>query len=244
MKKSPHRKSHKHGDGCFSPNRRHGASLTFLIWPGLSLRRCISAKTSHACFIQIPTFCALVQKRWSPRNAMSATPRLRSGFPATPGTTAPRRHSRLQESPTTPSSVSSAGGSSTRSPRLPQAPENVTASQAGSQPVIPLTILDGPQQRFYAFGIYVLLWAWKLYDWLQVVEDGDASWALFLKWILIDFAFLFGLPELRIPWLELSQFLVTGIFTSHLIVNYMLMFNIPVRIFSVLPLPLTPVLIL
>jgi nucleoporin POM152 len=72
------------------------------------------------------------------------------------------------------------------------------------------------------------LWAWKLYDWLQVVEDGDSSWGLFLKWIFIDFIFLFGLPELRIPWLELSQFAVVTIFSAQLVVNYMLMFNIPV----------------
>lgn len=73
----------------------------------------------------------------------------------------------------------------------------------------------------------MLLWAWKLYDWLQVIEDGDSSWWLFLKWIFIDFAFLFGLPELRIPWLELSQFTVTTLFAGHVVLNYMLMFNIP-----------------
>lgn len=126
------------------------------------------------------------------------------------------------------SSVSSSiAGASTRSPTLPLAPENVTAQSLTAQPVIPLTLLDAPQQRLYAFGFYMLLWAWKLYDWLQVVEDGDSSWWLFLKWILIDFVFLFGLPELRIPWLELSQAVVTGVFTSHLVLNYMLMFNIP-----------------
>jgi hypothetical protein len=91
-----------------------------------------------------------------------------------------------------------------------------------------LTLLDAPQQRLYAVGVYVLLWAWKLYDWLKVVEDGEVSWALFLKWVLIDFAFLFGLPELRIPWLELSQFAVLSAFSAHVILNYFLMFNIPV----------------
>jgi nucleoporin POM152 len=117
---------------------------------------------------------------------------------------------------------------------LPQAPESSRPQTAVSQPVIPLTVLDAPQQRLYAFGVYVLLWAWKLYDWLQVVEDGDSSWFLFLKWIFIDFAYLFGVPELRIPWLELSQPVVTTIFSLHLILNYMLMFNIPVS-FPVLP---------
>ncbi|KAL2210754.1 hypothetical protein CC79DRAFT_530041 [Sarocladium strictum] len=155
---------------------------------------------------------------------MSSTPRLRSGFPATPGTS---RRRTPQETPTSvSSSVSSNRGSTTKSPTLPLAPENVPQS-TGSEPVIPLTVLDAPQQRLYASLFYLLLWAWKLYDWLQVVEDGDSSWGLFLKWIFIDFIFLFGLPELRIPWLELSQFAVVTIFSAQLVINYMLMFNIP-----------------
>lgn len=159
---------------------------------------------------------------------MNATPRLRSGYPSTPGTAAPRRN--IQETQETPSAVGSVNSEKalTKSPALPLAPEQATRQSQPGQPVIPLTLLDAPQQRFYAFAVYVLLWAWKLYDWLQVVEDGDSSWWLFFKWIFIDFAFLFGLPELRVPWLELSQLLVTSVFTSHLIINYMLMFNIPV----------------
>ena len=156
---------------------------------------------------------------------MSETPRLQGGFPATPATAAARR--RNQDTPTSAGSASSARGS-TRSPKLPLAPENASARSAAPSPVIPLTVLDAPQQRLYAFGVYALLWAWKLYDWLQVVEDGDTSWWLFLKWIFIDFAFLFGVPELRIPWLELSQPVVTTVFSAHLVMNYMLMFNIPV----------------
>ncbi|KAJ4197376.1 hypothetical protein NW767_001388 [Fusarium falciforme] len=155
----------------------------------------------------------------------ASTPRLRSGFPATPATTARRYHDQ-QQTPTSTGSTSSA--KAPRSPALPLAPENVQAHAAASQPVIPLTVLDAPQQRLYAFGVYVLLWAWKLYDWLQVLEDGDTSWFLFLKWIFIDFAFLFGVPELRIPWLELSQPVVTTVFSLHLVLNYMLMFNIPI----------------
>lgn len=161
---------------------------------------------------------------------MSETPRLQGGFPATPATAAARRRHH-QETPTSAASTSSARGS-TRSPKLPLAPENAAAGAAAPQPVIPLTVLDAPQQRLYAFGVYALLWAWKLYDWLQVVEDGDISWWLFLKWIFIDFAFLFGIPELRIPWLELSQPVVTTVFSAHVVMNYMLMFNIPVRIMS------------
>ncbi|EQL01162.1 nucleoporin [Ophiocordyceps sinensis CO18] len=156
---------------------------------------------------------------------MSATPRLRSGYPSTPATAS--RRNPPQETPSGAGSVSSTADSAKSPPTLPLAPENA-ASRAGSrQPIIPLAFLDAPQQRLYAFGVYALLWAWKLYDWLQVVEDGDSSWWLFLKWIFIDFAFLFGLPELRIPWLELSQVVVTTCFASHLVLNYMLMFNIP-----------------
>lgn len=160
---------------------------------------------------------------------MSSTPRLRSGFPGTPGPVARQRQNKVQDTPASASSVSSAGGS-TRSPTrtLPLAPENAQPNPE-SQPVIPLTVLDGPQQRSYAVLVYLLLWGWKGYDWLQVVEDGDSSWWLFLKWILIDFAFLYGLPELRIPWLELSQLAVTSTFLTHLVINYMMMFNIPVR---------------
>lgn len=158
---------------------------------------------------------------------MSATHRLRSGFPATQ-TAATRR--RLQDDNEPPADAFSSKLGLNRNPKLPLAQEKAAPRISNTQPVIPLTLLDAPQQRLYAFAVYVLLWAWKLYDWLQVVEDGDASWWLFLKWILIDFVFLFGLPELRIPWLELSQLVVTAVFASHLVTNYMLMFNIPVRL--------------
>lgn len=161
----------------------------------------------------------------------TSTPRLRSGFPATPA--ANRRHNN-QQTPSSAGSPSYGKGSTTRSPSLPLAPESTRPQTTVSQPVIPLTVLDAPQQRLYTFGFYALLWAWKLYDWLQVVEDGDSSWFLFLKWIFIDFAFLFGVPELRIPWLELSQPVVTTIFSLHLVLNYMLMFNIPVSLPNIL----------
>lgn len=157
---------------------------------------------------------------------MNATPRLRSGFPATPGSVQ-RRDLSQQETPDTIRSVSSAGGS-VKSPTLPLAPENAPANAGSSQPLIPLTILDAPQQRLYAFAVYVLLCSWKLYDWLEVTEDGEGSWSTFAKWIIIDFAYLFLLPELRIPWLEFSQSVVTGIYAAHVIVDWFLMFLVPV----------------
>ncbi|PTB44707.1 uncharacterized protein TrAFT101_003251 [Trichoderma asperellum] len=158
---------------------------------------------------------------------MSATPRLRSGFQSTPYP-ANRRRPDYDDDESPPLSKFISTAASNRAAKLPAAPESAAPrSTTGNAPVIPLTLLDAPQQRLYAFAVYILLWAWKLYDWLQVIEDGNASGWLFLKWILIDFAFIFGLPELRIPWLELSQLVVIGAFASHVVTNYMLMFNIP-----------------
>lgn len=112
--------------------------------------------------------------------------------------------------------------------RLPTAPQAGASTASNARPVIPLTILDAPTQRLYAVGIYVALFAWKLYDWAQVVEEDTESFWLFLKWIAIDCAFLFGLPELRIPWLELSQPFVVVAFFFHAVFDWMLMFNLGV----------------
>ncbi|KAK0648810.1 hypothetical protein B0T16DRAFT_371410 [Cercophora newfieldiana] len=110
---------------------------------------------------------------------------------------------------------------------LPVAPQQGARSTAsGSAPVIPLHIVDAPTQRFYAFGLYVALLAWKFYDWAGLVEENAESFWLFLKWIAIDCVFLFGLPELRIPWLELSQPFVVVAFFAHAVFDWMLMFNV------------------
>ncbi|EFW99723.1 nuclear envelope pore membrane protein [Grosmannia clavigera kw1407] len=102
------------------------------------------------------------------------------------------------------------------------------ASPPRNGPVIPLDIIDAPTQRFYALAFYVGLLAWKGYDWVQLLEDNSGSFWLFLKWICIDFVLLFGLPELRIPWLELSQPVVVVLFLGHVVLDYVLMFNIGV----------------
>lgn len=94
--------------------------------------------------------------------------------------------------------------------------------------MIPLRILDAPSQRFYALGLYLALTAYKIYDWVQLVEEDTESFWLFLKWIAIDMAFLFGLPELRIPWLELSQPFVVALVFCHAIFDWMFMFNVGV----------------
>ena len=131
------------------------------------------------------------------------------------------------------SSYGSANGSQKRRSILPEAPE-ANPIPTARQPVIPLTTLDAPTQRFYIIAIYVALQGWKLYDWMHVVENHEASFALLLKWSLIDFAFLFGVPELRIPWLELSQPAVLTLYTLHFMADYVFMFNVTV---CSLPLP-------
>jgi nucleoporin POM152 len=101
-------------------------------------------------------------------------------------------------------------------------------SIARSEPLIPLTLLDAPSQRFYALALYIALFGWRLYDWGKLVEDGADSFWLFMKWVAIDAAFLYALPELRIPWLEWSSTIVTGLFLAHALLNGILMFRIPV----------------
>jgi nucleoporin POM152 len=152
-----------------------------------------------------------------------ATPRrVTGGYPQTPSTVVPPRARRSE-----PAVSTSMATPQPKPAPLPVVP-SATRPNNGSQPVIPLTLIDAPQQRFYAFASYVLLLGLRLLDWKRLAEDDEASWALFLKWVVIDLVFLFGLPELRIPWLELSQPVVMTAFVFHAIINWMLMFNIPV----------------
>lgn len=164
---------------------------------------------------------------------MNETPRQRTGgFPLTPGASSTARGPQKRQAPLSPpdsSPLSSSQASDRKgaSP-LPLAPESAPRTSP-SEPVIPLTLLDGPQQRFYAAAVYLGLWAWKLYDYVQLVEDETSSVWLFLKWVSLDMFFLFGLPELRIPWLELSSSTVWATWAFHSFVNWLLMFNIGVR---------------
>ncbi|OAA56959.1 nuclear envelope pore membrane protein [Niveomyces insectorum RCEF 264] len=100
------------------------------------------------------------------------------------------------------------------------------AGEEPSGPVISLDVIDAPTQRFYAVALYIGLMAWKGYDWVQLMDDNAESFWLFLKWVGLDFLFLFGLPELRVPWLELSQPFVIFLFLCHAVTDYLLMFNI------------------
>ncbi|KAI1363525.1 hypothetical protein F5Y08DRAFT_340596 [Xylaria arbuscula] len=113
-----------------------------------------------------------------------------------------------------------------RPSNLPQAPENDTTAAPESQPLIPLTVIDAPTQRFYAAAIYVALCAWRLYDYVQV-QDNGAHASYFFKWAFIDAVYLFALPHFRIPWLELSSEFILGVFLVTVVGDWWLMYNIP-----------------
>lgn len=158
---------------------------------------------------------------------MNATPRVSAGgFPRTPGTAAPRDRDR---NPPDHRPDHHEPHPATR-PRttLPPAPENITQPGPANRPLIPLNIIDAPSQRFYAAAIYVALLAWRFYDWVQMLEDNGSSFYFFSKWTLFDFIYLFTLPSLRIPWLELASPVVLAIFSLHFLFNWLLMFNVPV----------------
>lgn len=149
---------------------------------------------------------------------MSGTPRLRSSYPSTPGS--------VRQTPaargTPPSNKPG------RSP-LPDLPDAANAPPPTHMPVIPVTLIDAPSQRMYALAIYGLLLVWRLYDWWTLVEEETSSFALFFKWAFIDSAYTFGVPLLRIPWLEWSETTSAILALAHTLINGMLMFRIPVR---------------
>lgn len=158
-------------------------------------------------------------------DAMNATPRRVTGaYPATPGTNIRGR------APPTPPTDGLQRQTPPRQPQqhLPEAPLARGPEASAPDPVIPLNVLDAPTQRFYAFGVYVVLLSWKLYNWVTVVEDGAESFWLGLKWAFIDIMFIFGLPELRIPWLEPSWGFMLFTSIAHVIFDFVLMLNIGV----------------
>lgn len=149
---------------------------------------------------------------------MDRTPRLRSSFPLTPRST--------RQSPK--NTESSRDVISATAP-LPDLPGTAPGVATPGDPVIPVNLVDAPSQRFYALGLYGLLLVWKLYDRWTLIEAETSSLLLFAKWVLIDLAFLFGVPLLRIPWLEWSESTSTSIFLVHALLNGLLMFRVPVR---------------
>ncbi len=175
---------------------------------------------------------------------MNATPRVRSGaFPQSPATVRAGRGAPPTPSPSPPAEARDRAYAGPRplfaSARPPRSAipgiDGVSRSAAATAaappparpgPLISVDLLDAPTQRLYVLAIYAVLLSWKIYDWVQLIEDNAESFWIFAKWIGIDFAFLFGLPELRIPWLELSQPAAIVFFLGHVAMNYMLMFNV------------------
>lgn len=99
-------------------------------------------------------------------------------------------------------------------------------------PFIPFETIDAPSQRLYVAAFYLALWLWRFYDFSLLQQEQEESFWLFLKWISIDGAFLFGLPSLRIPWLEWTGFTMTILFFAHGILDGMLMFRIPIPLIA------------
>ena len=147
-------------------------------------------------------------------DAMNGTPRLRSAFPTSP-----------QKNPNISSSSSPApvqNGSKVASPS-----PNSTAGDE-DPPLIPFDVLDGPSQRFSVAVAFALLAVWRLYDrHLAQTEAREALW-FFMKWIVIDSAFIFGLPRLRVPWLQWPPWVTYTLFLMLAALDAMLMFDVGV----------------
>lgn len=148
---------------------------------------------------------------------MDGTPRLRSAYPSTPSS----NHKQDGQS-------ASASGSWTPSSSLPFLSNVATDENA---PLIPVRVLDAPSQRLYVAFFYLGVTVWRFYDYFRVVsDDADSLW-LFMKWVAIDSIVLYGLPGLKIPWLQWSSSTMTLLFVSHAIMSAIMMFRIPVHLF-------------
>ena len=144
---------------------------------------------------------------------MNGTPRLRSAFPSTPST-----------------NKDGAQNASTKDSWSATKPQSSIQTSPGNQnaPLIPFSVLDAPSQRLYISILYLGLTTWRLYDFFAVISDDNESLWLFMKWVAIDSAVLYGLPGLRIPWLQWSSSTTMMLVFLHGIVNAILMFRIPV----------------
>ncbi|KAL8797600.1 MAG: hypothetical protein Q9195_000417 [Heterodermia aff. obscurata] len=145
---------------------------------------------------------------------MNETPRLRSAFPSTP------------QSKKKPERQSASASGSWTSPSIQKAVNTLVADS--NDPLIPVRLLDAPSQRLYIAFFYLGLTVWRLYDYFRVLSDEADSLWLFMKWVLIDSVVLYGLPGLRIPWLQWSSSTMTLLFVSHAMLNAILMLRIPI----------------
>ena len=145
---------------------------------------------------------------------MSETPRLRSAWPATPQS---RQKAHVRDE--------SHAASPAHTPSLP-------APKTDTTPAMPFSFLDAPSQRFYISLVYIGLTLWRIYDYSTLSSDGTDGFWLFTKWVGIDTAFLYSMSGLNVPWLQWSSSTFTVLFIGHALTNWLLMFQIPVRLFS------------
>ena len=145
---------------------------------------------------------------------MNGTPQLRSAWPSTP-TSGLKKVMQDESSP-----ASQAGSSS-----LP-------VLEVETAPAIPLSIVDAPSQRLFVSLLFLAMNIWRIYDYMALSADGVDSFWLFTKWVGIDTAFLYSLSGLNIPWLKWSSSTFTMLFIGHAMLNWLLMFQIPVRLLS------------
>ena len=148
---------------------------------------------------------------------MNGTPRLRSAYPLTPLSN--QKDSRTLNGTAPGATTPSVAGST-----LPVQTDDPNA------PLVPFEVLDAPSQRLSVSVVYVALLAWKFYDYHQLVSDQTDSLWLFMKWVAMDGVFLFGLPGLRVPWLEWSSTMIIVVFLAHAVLNAFLMFRLPVGV--------------
>ncbi|CAG8972902.1 hypothetical protein HYALB_00001322 [Hymenoscyphus albidus] len=161
---------------------------------------------------------------------MNGTPRLRSAYPSTPGTVNRGGGSGGGLGSSNAKRNGSPGARS--SPRPLRSIDEIQGNPAPppSEPLIPTNLIDAPSQRMYALAVYGLLLVYRLYDWWTLVEEDTHSWLLFMKWVLIDFGFIYGIPMLKIPWLEWSDSTKFMACLVHACIDGMLMFRIPLPI--------------
>jgi nucleoporin POM152 len=108
--------------------------------------------------------------------------------------------------------------------------QSPAAQESDSGPLIPTDWIDAPSQRFYAFALYLALMSWRAYDWNTLQDSEEQSLWLFMKWLFIDGTFLFGLPSMRIPWLEWQSQTTLLMFLAHAAIDAMLMFQIGIPV--------------
>ncbi|KAL8944819.1 MAG: hypothetical protein Q9216_000241 [Gyalolechia sp. 2 TL-2023] len=145
---------------------------------------------------------------------MNGTPRLRSAYPPSP------RHGQAKDG----QNGAATGVSSSWVPL----PAQSKAEQDLQAPMVPFTLIDAPSQRLYIASIYLGLILWRIWDYTGLISDETDSFQLFMKWVVIDGVVLYGLPGLRIPWLQWSSTTMTMLFVLHAILDYVLMFRVPI----------------